>query len=170
MFLLISHGRGGSPNDDLIVNLAKVAAEFDIDVEKIDDADIQNQPEERSQRLIERVNKLPADAEVILAGFSMGGYTSARAAEVCGNVRGAFLIAPALYMPHYGAHRWQSDLINVEIVHGWSDDVVIYEQSLRFARELNAPLHLLPGGHMLKSQTLKICNIFRLYLQKILRL
>ena len=98
----------------------------------------------------------------------MGGYTSARAAEVCANVRGAFLIAPALYMPHYGSHRWRGDLINVEIVHGWSDDVVIYEQSLRFARQLHAPLHILPGSHLMRSQIPQIAGIFRSYLQRIL--
>ena len=75
-------------------------------------------------------------------------------------------IAPGLYLPRYQQSRYRSDLPNVEIVHGWEDDVVLYEHSLRFARDCNAPLHLLPGDHMLGAQIPALRALFALYLQR----
>lgn len=167
MQIILSHGRGGSPEDAIIQTLQSVADNFGIPCRAIHDPEIAEKPDLRAAKLIELVNTFPTDEAVILAGFSMGGYTSVLAAESCQHVRGLFLVAPGLYLPHYDQHRYRSDLLNVEIIHGWSDDVVIYEHSLRFARELNAPLHLLPGSHMLLSQMPRIADIFSNYLKRL---
>lgn len=169
MRIICSHGRGGSPDDAIMQQLAKTAGRFCDAVSSIHDTDIQQDPEARAARLIQNIQNLPAQEPVILAGFSMGGYTSVLAAEQCRQVRGLFLVAPALYLPHYAQHRYSNDLINVEIVHGWSDNVVIFEHSLRFARECNVPLHLLPGGHMMLSQLSRIDELFSQYLQRVIK-
>ena len=38
------------------------------------------------------------------------------------------------------------------IVHGWHDDVVPVENSIRFAKASSAELHILDGGHRLTDQ------------------
>lgn len=167
MYLICSHGRGGSPQDDMMQILAEQGQALGYQVYLPHDADIQNEPQARAERLIAHIQHLDAQTQVILAGFSMGGYCSVIAAQSCQQVRGTFLIAPALYLPHYPQNRYASDLLNVEIVHGWSDDVVLYEHSLRFARECNAPLHLLAGGHLLPSQLKRIAELFRSYLSRL---
>ena len=164
MKILLSHGRGGSPNDKIIAHLAREGEKCGFVCERIDDQDTQN-PDTRAARLVERIR---ADGgAVILAGFSMGGYASVLAAEQCAQVQGLFLVAPGLYLPRYQQSRYRSDLPNVEIVHGWEDDVVLYEHSLRFARDCNAPLHLLPGDHMLGAQIPALRALFALYLQRV---
>ena len=167
MYLILSHGRGGSPNGVLMVPMAEVAKNYPIEVIRVNDEDITHEPEKRANRLIELVQSLPSEEEVILAGFSMGGFCSVCAAEVCQNVRGLFLIAPALYLPHYPARKYRDDLINVEIIHGWSDDTVIYEHSLRYAKALNATLHLIAGNHVIRSQAFRVKEIFDNYLNRI---
>lgn len=163
MKVLISHGRGGSPKDKLIAHLAREGKAQGFVCECIDDHHTQN-PETRAARLIAHITQ--ENAPVILAGFSMGGYTSVLAAEHTPLVRGLFLIAPGLYLPRYQQSRYRHDLPHVEIVHGWDDEVVLYEHSLRFARECRAPLHLLPGDHMLNAQIPAIRALFARYLQR----
>lgn len=167
MKIILSHGRGGSPNDTLIVLLREIAQSVGHVVIVVDDHDLQHQPEKRAQRLIERIADYPETEPLLLAGFSMGAYTSLLAAEKYRQVRGLFLISPGIYLPHYAQRRYRTDLINVELIHGWSDDVVIYEHALRYAREANAVLHLLPGGHMLLSQADRIEELFRAYLARL---
>lgn len=163
MQILLSHGRGGGPNDKLIAHLAREGQQHGFTCERIDDRDTQN-PDTRAARLLERAQTF-ADG-CILVGFSMGGYASVLAAEQSANVRGLFLIAPALYLPRYQQNRYRHDLPHVEIVHGWDDGVVLYEHSLRFARESDAPLHLLPGDHLLHTQIPVIRRLFAQYLQR----
>lgn len=167
MHIILSHGRGGSPNDAIIQHLATISEQLGYRTTAIDDAEIAHNPDARAEKLISFIHQLPTDEPIILMGFSMGGYTSVLAAEACQQVRGAFLIAPALYLPHYAQHRYPTNLINVEIVHGWADDIVIYEHSLRYAHELHAPLHLLPGSHMLLSQIPRIGELFADYLKRV---
>lgn len=169
MHIICSHGRGGSPDDAIIQKLAQTANALGHSVECVYDDDIQHEPDARAARLIEHIQLIKDNLPLILLGFSMGGYTSVLAAERCPQVHGLFLIAPALYLPHYEQHRYRSDLRNVEIVHGWSDDIVIYEHSVRFARSCNAPLHILPGSHMLLSQLERISELFSYYLQRLTR-
>lgn len=165
MKILLSHGRGGSPNDKIIAHLAREGEKHGCTCERIDDQDTQN-PDTRAARLVERIEK--GQENVILVGFSMGGYACVLAAERCAEVRGLFLIAPGLFLPRYQQSRYRHDLPNLEIVHGWDDDVVLYEHSLRFARDSNAPLHLLPGDHLLHAQIPELRQIFACYLQRII--
>lgn len=165
MNIILSHGRGGSPQDKLIAHLAREGAAHGFATHRVDDQDTHN-PDTRAERLIARLRE--NSAPHVLVGFSMGGYSSVLAAEQCANVHGLFLIAPGLYLPRYKQSRYRNDLPNLEIVHGWDDDVVLYEHSLRFARESNAPLHLLPGDHLLGAQIPTIRALFARYLQRFL--
>jgi surfactin synthase thioesterase subunit len=50
------------------------------------------------------------------------------------------------------------------ITHGWHDDIVPVENSIRWAREHRAALHLLDSGHRLEDQIEAICLSLRAFL------
>ena len=50
------------------------------------------------------------------------------------------------------------------VVHGWRDDVVPYEHSVRFAKEYGAALHLLDSDHRLHNQLRVIRYLFEYFL------
>jgi fermentation-respiration switch protein FrsA (DUF1100 family) len=52
----------------------------------------------------------------------------------------------------------------VEIVHGWRDEVVPLENSMRFAREYGAPLHVLDDDHRLHTSVRRLKHLFEFFL------
>jgi fermentation-respiration switch protein FrsA (DUF1100 family) len=50
------------------------------------------------------------------------------------------------------------------VVHGWRDDVVPFEDSIRFARAHHAALHLLESDHNLHSQIRVVQYLFEYFL------
>jgi pimeloyl-ACP methyl ester carboxylesterase len=50
------------------------------------------------------------------------------------------------------------------LVHGWRDDVVPFDQSVRFAREYGAQLHLVDSDHQLHDQLRLIKYLFEYFL------
>ena len=63
-----------------------------------------------------------------------------------GKVKDLFLIAPALYCLRYHTQRYPR-IAPTEIVHGWRDDIILYEHSVRYARDNGATLHLVDANH-----------------------
>jgi hypothetical protein len=53
------------------------------------------------------------------------------------------------------------------IVHGWHDDIVPVENSIRWAREHNAALHLLDSNHRLEDKIPEICDLLRDFLKRL---
>jgi len=53
------------------------------------------------------------------------------------------------------------------IVHGWSDDIVPVENSIRFARQCSASLHLIDGDHRLTDNIEEIIGYFRKFIEKV---
>jgi surfactin synthase thioesterase subunit len=51
-------------------------------------------------------------------------------------------------------------------VHGWHDDIVPVENSIRWAREQRAALHILDGDHRLQEQIPAICQLLAAFLQQ----
>jgi pimeloyl-ACP methyl ester carboxylesterase len=103
----------------------------------------------------ERVGKLVAEASAIddtlvLVGSSMGGHVATAAAAELG-AAGLFVLAPAYYMPGYEELTPEPPGMPVEIVHGWHDDVVPVENSIRFAASCSATLHIVDGDHRLTA-------------------
>ena len=145
MKIYLAHGRGGSQHSKEIFHLARTAKRAGHETHCINDTDSED-PELRSARLTALVAAEPEP--VVLMGFSMGGYTAMLAAAAHPEkVRGLFLVAPALYAPRYQVKSYPT-ISPTEIVHGWDDDVVLFEHSVRYAREAGATLHLVPAGHL----------------------
>lgn len=160
MKVYFSHGKESGPWGSKIKTLADMAVQQGFDVESIDYSDIMD-PDLRVERLI---NTLKIEKEsFLLVGSSMGGYVSLVASAQL-DTKGLFLLAPALYMPGYNIQTYRSNCSNIEIVHGWSDDVIPPEHSIKFARSTNCSLHLISGDHRLNSSIETVKKLFLQFL------
>jgi pimeloyl-ACP methyl ester carboxylesterase len=115
-----------------------------------------------------RVHKLIAEAgtfrrPLILVGSSMGGHVAAAAAATLQPV-GLFVLAPAFYMAGFEVHTPRNVGCPTVIVHGWGDDIVPVDNSIRWAREHLAALHVLDSGHRLEDQIETVCRLLRAFI------
>jgi pimeloyl-ACP methyl ester carboxylesterase len=160
---VFSHGKESGPWGAKISAMAQVARELGHAVESVDYRGLDD-PDARVQKLVALGHGL--GSSVVLVGSSMGGHVSA-AAAVTLNPRGLFLLAPAFYMPGFEQHTPQDITAPTVIVHGWHDDVVPVDNSIRWARDHVAALHLLDSGHRLEDQIPAICLLLREFLQRL---
>ena len=160
MKVYFSHGKESGPWGSKIKRLAVIAREEGFQVESIDYSDLPD-PDARVERLV-KILRGEGDG-FLLVGSSMGGYVSLVASERV-NARGIFLLAPALYMQGYGRQTYGSRCPHIEIVHGWSDDIIPTVHSIRFAEEADCPLHLISGDHRLNSSLTTVERIFSQFL------
>ncbi len=150
--VVFSHGQESGPWGTKITAMAEMVRELGCAAESIDYRGIAD--------ATERVEKLVAacggiDDALLLVGSSMGGHVATAAAAEVG-ARGLFLLAPAFYMPGYEALTPPPPEVPTCIVHGWRDDVVPADNSIRFARVCNAELHLIDGDHRLTDNVTEI--------------
>ena len=143
--VIFSHGQESGPWGTKIRSMAERAKSLGCQIDSID--------YQRIADPTERVNKiLGACAHIedtlILVGSSMGGHVATAAATELG-AAGLFVLAPAYYMPGYEELTPPPPSIPICIVHGWHDDIVPVDNSIRFARSCSATLHLVDGDHRL---------------------
>jgi len=122
-------------------------------------------PGARVEKLIAALDGRP---DRVLVGSSLGGHVAGAAAVSVG-ARGLFLLAPAFYMPGFESHTPQAVGCPTTVVHGWRDDVVPVENSLRWAREHLAALHVLDSDHRLEDQIETICRLLGAFLGELMR-
>ncbi len=161
MKVYFSHGKESGPWGSKIKRLAKVAAGYGYEIESIDYSDLSD-PDLRVKRLI---NIIQNDDDFILVGSSMGGYVSLEASEQV-EAKGLFLLAPALFMQGYEKQLYRSHCQHIEIVHGWSDDVIPVEHSIKFSKQADCYLHLISGDHRLNDSIEQVVNIFENFLTR----
>ncbi len=158
------HGKDSGPWGLKITRLAEIARNHGLDVESLDYSGIDS-PELRSRKLVSACKSV--SNPLILVGSSMGGWVAAAASREV-RASGLFLLAPAFYFPGY------PDVIpgcpgdRIEIVHGWEDDVILYEHSVRFSRKNGATLHLFRDDHRLTESLELISECFSSFLTRIL--
>jgi pimeloyl-ACP methyl ester carboxylesterase len=159
-YVVFSHGKDSGPWGTKITALAETARAEGYQVESVDYQGVES-PTDRVTRLADFCKDL--HGELVLVGSSLGGFVSVAAAPTL-HARGVFLMAPALYMP--GLPKLRQGMLDcpVTLVHGWHDDVVPYEDSIRFAREYDAQLHLLDSDHRLHDQMRFIKYLFEYFL------
>jgi hypothetical protein len=160
MNIYFSHGKESGPWGSKIKYLADLAERLGFNVSSIDYTDIID-PDLRAERLVNILKK--DNAPFLLVGSSMGGYVSLVASEQT-EPCGMFLIAPALFMPGYKKQKFSNGGY-MEIVHGWSDETIPPENSIRFARENDIPLHLISGDHRLNESLVVVGHLFRSFLE-----
>jgi pimeloyl-ACP methyl ester carboxylesterase len=158
--VVFSHGKESGPWGSKITAMAQVARELGFDVLSVDYRGIDD-PLARVRKLIETLSSTQATgSSPILVGSSMGGYVSAAAAATL-HPRALFLLAPAFYMAGFEEYTPQDVTAPTSIVHGWHDDIVPVENSVRWAREHRATLHVLDSNHRLEDQIEVICILLR---------
>ena len=158
-----SHGKESGPWGTKITALAGVARAEGWSVESLDYQGVDD--------LQARVAKLEAYCRaragpIVVAGSSMGGFVAASVAARL-PVRGAFLMAPAFYVPGYEQFVPPPAACPITIVHGWRDDVVPWEGRVRYASRSRARLVLIDGDHRLTASIGEVGALFRLFLQEI---
>ncbi len=159
-----AHGKLSNPQSGKVKHLSSIVRDYGHKA-LVPDYSITIDPEERLQMLCQMLEKETSD-DLILVGSSMGGFISTVAATRF-KVRGLFLMAPALYRPHYPQYDYNVQADQVTVVHGWHDDVVPPEAAVKFAASGNYPLHILPDGHPLGNSLGVIGGYFKLMLKEL---
>jgi pimeloyl-ACP methyl ester carboxylesterase len=143
--VIFSHGQESGPWGTKIQAMAELVKSIGCSADSIDYQGIAD-PTDRVSKLIAECSDI--EDSLVLVGSSMGGHVAtAAAAEL--NAAALFVLAPAYYMPGYEELTPTPPEIPIAIVHGWDDDVVPVENSIRFAAACNAALHILDGDHRL---------------------
>jgi pimeloyl-ACP methyl ester carboxylesterase len=84
----------------------------------------------------------------------------ALAAAALLHARGVFLMAPAIYFDGLPPRRPRPLDCPATIVHGWQDEVVPFDHSVRFGREHGVTLHLINADHRMHGQLRMIQQLF----------
>jgi pimeloyl-ACP methyl ester carboxylesterase len=163
VLVIFAHGQESGPWGFKIKRMAPLAELHGCQVESIDYRDCKD-PELRVERLLLRLQD--EDAECILVGSSMGGYVSL-VASAARPVCALFLMAPALYIPAYKVQQYRSRAAHIEVVHGWSDDVIPAQNSIDYARDADCTLHLISGDHSLNGSIGEVETLFERFLLRV---
>lgn len=162
--VIFSHGKESGPWGTKIKRLAATAQALGFAVDSIDYSDSMD-PDVRVQRLHQHLHGEDL-SKVILVGSSMGGYVTLQAAKHH-KVLGVFVLAPAIFMPGYEDKAPTARLDNLTVVHGWHDDIIPVEHSIRFAQAQSCALHLVDDDHRLITSLDAIDGWFRNYLEQL---
>jgi len=143
--VIFSHGQESGPWGNKIKAMAAAVRELGCVADSVDYQGIA-EPTERVQKLVDYCAEITAP--VVLVGSSMGGHVATAAATQV-DASGLFVLAPAYYMVGYEELTPSAPKIPICIVHGWHDDVVPVENSIRFAKACAATLFIVDGDHRL---------------------
>ena len=159
--VIFSHGQESGPWGTKIRAMSERVKALGCNVDSIDYQGIAD-PTERVEKLIRECKGI--GEPLILVGSSMGGHVATAAADAL-NAAGLFVLAPAYYMEGYEDLTPLPPSMPIAIVHGWHDDIVPVENSIRYARECSASLYLLDGDHRLTENIAAIND----YLEQFVR-
>lgn len=162
MKIYFLHGKNKTPQDAKLVHLANTAKRMGCEVCMIDDTDTKN-PNTRARRLFKRLEK---EKESILVGGSMGGYASVWVSSFL-PVKGMFLLAPALYLDGYDGFHLPLKCENITVIHGWDDAIVPLDNSIKFAKNTNASLHIISDDHGLNNHLETLEVLFEAFLKNL---
>ncbi|GMR17020.1 MAG: alpha/beta hydrolase [Gammaproteobacteria bacterium] len=142
--VIFSHGQESGPWGTKIRAMAAAVRELGCRAESIDYQGIAD-PGARADKLVDQAAGYAEP--LLLVGSSMGGHVATAAAARL-NAVGLFVLAPAYDMPGF-ATLTPPPGVPLSIVHGWRDDIVPVANSIAFARQCHAALHILDGDHRL---------------------
>lgn len=145
--VIFSHGQESGPWGTKIRSMAEKVRALGCEVDSIDYQGMAD-PSDRVDKLIAYCESV--DDPVVLIGSSMGGHVATAGADPVGAI-GLFVLAPAYFMRGHEELTPAAPDIPICIVHGWHDDIVPVENSIRFARVCAATLHIVDGDHRLSA-------------------
>jgi pimeloyl-ACP methyl ester carboxylesterase len=158
--VVFSHGKDGEPWGTKVSALAETARVEGYAIDSVDYRGIDD-VRQRTALLLETCKSIRG--ELVLVGSSLGGYLSLSAAAAL-HARGVFLMAPAIYMEGLPPLKPGAFDCPVTIVHGWQDEVVPVDHSVRFAREHRAELHIVADDHRLHGNVPFLKYLFEYFL------
>jgi pimeloyl-ACP methyl ester carboxylesterase len=158
--VVFSHGKDSSPRSRKIESLRETCRAERCEMIAVDYRGIDS-PRDRIHALVDACKYVTGD--LVLVGSSLGGYVSLAAATTL-HARGIFLMAPALYFEELPPLHPTVFECPFEVVHGWNDEVVPIEHSLRLSREFGATLHIVNSDHSLHSHLRMIRFFFEHFL------
>src|SRR5690625_2822058 len=169
--VIFSHGHLSSPQSSKKQEHATMTKTASFKTLAIDYRDLKDDPVGRAERLVKAIGELPSAP--VLVGSSMGGWVSMTAAEKL-PASGLFLMAPALFLENtkYGGSvpdNYRPKSNHVSIIHGWNDDIIPWQNSLKHASASRAALHLIDSDHRLEGALADIKNIFSRFIQQVIQ-
>lgn len=159
--VVFSHGQESGPWGTKIRAMSEMVKSIGCSVRSIDYQGIAD-PSARVEKLIAEAGTI--DDNLVLVGSSMGGHVATAAADAL-NASGLFVLAPAYFIPGYEELTPTPPKLPICIVHGWNDDIVPVENSIRFAASCNAELHLLDSDHRLTANIVEINYYLRRFIE-----
>ena len=158
-----NHGKESGPWGDKITRLADVARGRGFDAQSLDCRGLD--AEARLAKLLD--SDARTARPLVLVGSSLGSYVAAVASASL-RPRGLFLLAPAFYLPDFAVQEPVPHADFVTLVHGWNDELIPFENSVRYAKKFKAALHLVESDHRLSSQLPLIASLFEGFLDQAL--
>ena len=67
-------------------------------------------------------------------------------------------------VPECQAQKYDNIKTKIEIIHGWSDDIIPVEHSIKYAEQTQCTLHLIDGDHRLNSSLHQVIELFNVFL------
>jgi len=163
--VIFSHGQESGPWGTKIQAMAETAKSIGCEAVSIDYQGIAD-PTDRVNKLIAECRDI--DDRLVLVGSSMGGHVATAAAASL-NAAGLFVLAPAYFMEGYENLTPAAPDIPICIVHGWDDDIVPVENSIRFAAACKAELHILESDHRLTANIDEINYYLKRFIETLTR-
>ncbi len=161
--VIFNHGKESGPWGDKITRLAEIARGKGFAVESIDYTGIMD-ASARVQKLLD--SDAAWTRPLVLVGSSMGAYVAAVGSASL-RPRGLFLLASAFYIPEFPIQEPVPHAESIALVHGWNDELIPFENSVRYARKFKAALHLVDSDHRLSSQLPLIASLFEGFLDQL---
>ena len=161
--VVFSHGQESGPWGTKIRSMAELVRDMGCTADSIDYQGIAD-PTERVEKCVRECAGI--SDKLILVGSSMGGHVATAAAADVG-AAGLFVLAPAYYMEGHEDLTPEPPLMPICIVHGWHDDIVPVENSIRYARSCSATLHIVDGDHRLTANLDEINEYLQKFVLKI---
>jgi len=164
-FIVLSHGLDSGPDATKVSAMAKVADEFGLRHVRPDFRDLDASRDVRriDERIARVVQQVPAGAPAILAGSSMGAFSSGLASLDVACI-GLFLIALPLRIPDY-ARQFDAARVPTALVHGWDDELCPVDDAIAFARARGDAITLLRDDHRLSAHVDFVAQQFGLFLK-----
>jgi predicted esterase len=161
--VIFSHGQESGPWGSKIRSMAEMVRNLGYTADSIDYQGIAD-PTDRVEKCVRECAAIKD--RLVLVGSSMGGHVATSAAEQVG-AAGLFVLAPAYYMEGYEDLTPLPPSMPVCIVHGWHDEIVPVDNSIRYARGCSATLHIVDGDHRLTANIDEINEYLRQFLAMI---
>ena len=161
--VIFSHGQESGPWGTKIRAMAELVKGLGFEADSIDYQGIAD-PTERLEKCVRECARL--NNNLVLVGSSMGGHVATAAAQQVGAI-GVFVLAPAYFMDGYEDLTPEPPTMPICIVHGWHDDIVPVDNSIRYARNCSATLHLVDGDHRLTANIDEINKYLQQFLMQV---